>query len=71
MENNKFIEKNEVVPEPKTNLDSKGDPILKTSPDEVDPDYIQPEEESGIIGSGKDQMSEDEFADFMSKNKKE
>lgn len=28
-------------------------------------------EESGIIGSGRDQMGEDEFADFMSMDKKE
>lgn len=38
----------------------------KKDPHGIDPDYIQPEEESGIIGSGRDQMSEEDFSNFAS-----
>jgi len=41
----------------------------KEDPHGVDPDYVRPEEESGIIGSGRDQMSEENFVDFMSGGK--
>ncbi|MBU0612002.1 hypothetical protein KKB58_01050 [Patescibacteria group bacterium] len=46
----------ERIPEPEKPEDKK---VFNTAPDEVDPDYVAPEEESGIIGSGRDQMSEE------------
>ena len=41
----------------------------KNDPHGIDQDYVRPEEESGIIGSGKDQMNEGDFSDFMSGGK--
>ena len=55
--------------DPKPKFDSENNPIITHGPDEMDSDYVQPEEKSGIIGSGKDQMSEEEFQKFVSKSK--
>ncbi len=49
----------------KPEVDAKGNRIFKTAPDEINEDYVVPEEESGIIGSGSDQMGAEEFEDLM------
>lgn len=55
----------EIVSEPKPSVDSEGNLIFKTGPDEMDPDYVRPEESSGIPDSASGRMSEEEFADFV------
>lgn len=56
----------EKIPEPGKPEDKK---VFNTAPGEIDSDYIEPEEGPGIIGSGRDQMSEEEFSDFISNEK--
>lgn len=55
------------IPEPQKPEDKK---VFKTAPDEIDPDYVAQEDESGIIGSGRDQMKAEEFEDLMNTDKK-
>jgi hypothetical protein len=50
------------IPGPDKPEDKK---VFNTSPDEIDLDYVEPKEESGIIGSGKDQMGTEEFEDLI------
>ena len=57
----------EEISEPEKPEDKK---VFNTSPDEMNPDYVVPEEESGIIGSGRDQMGAEEFEDMMNAGKK-
>ncbi len=57
----------EKIPEPEKPEDKK---VFKTVPNEMHSDYVEPEEESGIIGSGRDQMGLKEFDDFINSGKK-